>query len=507
MRRAGVLALIALGLAFASIPQGVGWSENAHFGTVKAIAHGKAYIDDFRGTPPTGDVAWYHGHYYSTKAPGLALLTAGPYILMHGLGVVDLAGSLPGARTPEVGTLWLLTIIGCAIPLLVALFLLRRIGDELAPGFGTAGAVSIGLGSLLLPFATLFFDHALSASLGFIAFAILWWRRAQLRYCALAGLAAGYAVTSEYPLGVVAIALGLYVLLTAPAGARLGRAGAYAAGLAVGVLPIVIFNWWAFGTPTHITYEDAVSHLGVSGHDVLHANVRGFFGVYWPSFHVAMRLLFTNIGLLTLAPIAAVGAAGAVLLQRAGHRAEALLVGGLPLAFVVYNSGYEDPLGGWSPGPRFLVAILPFLAIPLALAYREWPLPTLLLTLGSATTMTMITVSQPISAHDGSWYHRVFNGHFYNHGVVAVVPFAVFLVAALVLTVTATHRRRLTRQDVVGGVAAFAGWLLLAFAAPRLLRESHAGYVLLLALAVIGAVVAAHRFSRPRRFSSSLEPA
>ena len=87
------------------------------------------------------------------------------------------------------------------------------------------------------------------------------------------------------------------------------------------------------------------------------------------------------------------------------------------------------------------------------------------------------------------------------------MPFAVFLVAALVLTVTATHRRRLTRQDIVGGVAAFAGWLLLAFAAPRLLRESHAGYVLLLALAVIGAVVAAHRFSRPRRFSSSLETA
>jgi hypothetical protein len=495
VRRAGLIALLALGLAFASIPQGVGWSQNANFGTVRSIAKGHAYIDEYRAE--TGDVAWYHGHYYSTKAPGLALLTTGPYVVMHATGLTGVMAHLPGATTSEVGTLWALTIIGCALPLLIALLLLRRIGDELSPGLGTAGALAVGLGTLLLPFATLFFDHALSASLSFVAFAILWWRRERLLYCALAGLAAGYAVSSEYPAAVVAIALGLYVLLTAPFSTGLRRAVAFAVGLGIGILPILIFNWWAFGTPTHITYEDAVSRGGVTGHDVLHANVRGLFGVYWPSFHVAMRLLFNHIGLLTLSPIVAVGAAGSVLLYRKGHRAEAFLAAGLPVAFLIYNSGYEDPFGGWSPGPRFLVQILPFVAIPLALAFRAWPLTTLLLALGSATTMTMITVSQPISAHDGSWYHRVFTGYFYNHGVVAVVPFAAFVLAALVFGVLATRLRRLTRQDVVGGLTALAGWLLLAFAAPRLLQDTHAGYVVLLALGVVAAVVAAHRWTGP----------
>jgi hypothetical protein len=476
-----------------SIPQGVGWSQNANFGTVKAISQGRAYIDDDRGNPPTGDVAWFHGHYYSTKAPGLALLTVGPYIVLHATGLTGVAR--------QVGTLWALAVIGCALPLLVALLFLRRLGDELAPGLGTAAALSIGLGTLLLPFATLFFDHALSASLGFIAFATLHWRRQRLVYCALAGLAAGYAISSEYPLGVVAIALGLYVLLTAPAGARIRRAVAYGAGLVVGVLPILIFNWWAFGSPTHITYENAVSRLGATGHDVLHANVRGFFGVYWPSFDVAMRLLFNHIGLLTLSPIAAVGAAGSVLLYRSGRRAEALLAGGLPLAFLIYNSGYEDPFGGWSPGPRFLVAILPFLAIPLSLAYRAWPLTTLLLAIGSAATMTAITTTQPISAHDGSWYHRVFDGYFYGHGVAAVLPFAAFVAAAIVLGARATRLRHLTRQDVIGAAAAVAGWLLLAFAAPRLLREGEAGWVLVLALVVVGLVVAAHRGVRRGQLS------
>jgi hypothetical protein len=393
------------------------------------------------------------------------------------------------------------------LPVLIALLLLRRFGDELAPGLGTVGAVCLGLGTLLLPFATLFFDHALSASLGFIAFAILWWRRERLLACAAAGVVAGYAVSSEYPLGLVAIALGLYVLATARGATRIRRGGAYLVGLAVGVLPLLIFNWWAFGSPTHITYESAVSQQGVSGHDVLHANVRGFFGVYWPSFHVAMRLLFSHTGLLTLEPIVAVGLAGSVLLYRAGHRIEAFLAAGLPIVFVIYNSGYEDPFGGWSPGPRFLVAILPFAALPLALAWRAWPLTTLALAVPSAGAMAAITVTEPVLAHDGSWYHRIFDGYFYGHGFKAVVPFALLVLAALVFTARATRVRRLTRQDAVGAAAALGGWLLLAFEAPPLLRDAHEAYVVLLALAVVAAVVGAHRLSRPRRLTGSLEPA
>ena len=36
-------------------------------------------------------------------------------------------------------------------------------------------------------------------------------------------------------------------------------------------------------------------------------------------------------------------------------------VGGLGLAYLLYNSGYWLPFGGGTPGPRFLVVTLPFL--------------------------------------------------------------------------------------------------------------------------------------------------
>ena len=49
------------------------------------------------------------------------------------------------------------------LPFLVLLLLVRSVVERFAPGFGTATAAIAGLGTLLLPFATLFFSHILSA--------------------------------------------------------------------------------------------------------------------------------------------------------------------------------------------------------------------------------------------------------------------------------------------------------------------------------------------------------
>src|SRR5262249_60589382 len=79
----------------------------------------------------------------------------------------------------------------------------------------------------------------------------------------LAGLAIGYAVASEYPLSFVAVVLGLYLLSRRDTFTVLGvarRAGAYLAGGLIGVVPLLIYNHYAFPSLTHLAYSNVPRH-------------------------------------------------------------------------------------------------------------------------------------------------------------------------------------------------------------------------------------------------------
>src|SRR5207247_6113278 len=227
---------------------------------------------------------------------------------------------------------------------------------------------------MVLPFATMLFSHALSATLAFAAFAVLIHERRgppRIALVALAGLLAGLAVTVEYPVALVGAIVGVYGLARRPVLARLG---AYAGAAFVGGLPALLFNLWAFGNMFTFSYAHVVGDQ--------EANKRGLFGVSAPDFGVLVQLLFSPIGLLILTPIMIVGAVGLICVYRRGRRLEALVAAAVAVLYLLWNAGYETPFGGNSPGPRFLVATLPFLALGFAAAYRAFPLTTLALAIG-----------------------------------------------------------------------------------------------------------------------------
>lgn len=153
---------------------------------------------------------------------------------------------------------------------------------------GMVAAVTLGLGTLVFPFAGLFFSHVTSACTGFAAFAVLWRvrrRRPSLRAVCLGGLLAGLAVTLEYSVAIVGVVLTAYVL--GGRAAKIRRACAYLAGFGVGVLPLALYNQLAFGSVMHVSYADAVIRRGSSGHAEVGAYAHGFFGVGLPSPRVA----------------------------------------------------------------------------------------------------------------------------------------------------------------------------------------------------------------------------
>ena len=493
--RLWIVALVALALAWAAVLQDPGPNQNAHLALVTAIAtDGTPRIDPYERW--TRDDAYVDGHFYSAKAPGLALTTLPFYLALKATGLIvhGPPHSVPwplaeGHAMPHTAP-WEVGLWGAALPFFLLLLLVRSATERVVPGYGTVAAVTLGAGSLVGVFATLYFDHELSALLGFAAFALL--LRDRSRFALAAGIVAGLAIDVEFPLAIVALVLAIYARKRLP----------YLGGVVLGVLPLLAFNTWAGGRPWSLAYSHAVLIPGTSGHDVLGANATGLFGLGLPSLHSLVSVLISPKGLLVLTPVWALAVAGLLVLWRNGRRAEAAVCLSVTGLFLLYDSAYYLPFGGFNAGPRFLVPMLPFLALGIAAAWRDLPGPTLAFALASVvvTTVSILAAPMLVSEDVGTMFHRLFRGGDQN-GPLPLTVFhwfwtdrraALLVIGALALAavalVYAPIARRLTRRQVVLGLVALGAWRIVYAGGTVIERAPHGWPV---ALALLFALVAA----------------
>jgi hypothetical protein len=486
-KRLALIAILLVGVAYGTMIQSFSWNQASHYDLIRSVNQDKTTIDAYQQN--TGDKVLYKGHYYSARAPGLALFALPFYDALNLVNAESLTRAhVAPPNHPGDEMIYLIGLWANVLPGLLLLLLVWRVSERFEPGYGVAAAVVLGLGTMVLPLSTLLFSHVFTAFLGFSAFVLMLRERdgpPSAMLLGLAGVAMGYAVASEYPLFFVAIVLGLYLLSRRDALTPLlvvRRAGSYILGGLVGIVPLLLYNHYAFHSWTHLAYSDVPRQQ------------KGFFGIGAPSLKVLSTLLFDSRGLLTISPVLLMGAIGTVLLYKRGKRAEALTIGGVCLCYVGYNSGYYLPFGGGFMGPRFLTTMLPFLAFPVAIAFKRYPGPTIALAGISVATTVIATITHPLVGYENEtvvWARYLGEGFFQptiasayglGRGWGGIWPFFLAAGGGLVAAAWATPRLRLTGATIGAGVLAALAWGLFAALAPTLLGIDHQGL-----LSIVGA--------------------
>jgi hypothetical protein len=322
------------------------------------------------------DHATFGGHLYSDKAPGMSVLEL-PWVAL--------------VRLPTEGDwhaadvrIWVVRLLTSGIAFLACAFLVGRISEGVAPGWGAASLVTFALGTLVSSLAGSTFEEVPAAALGFAAF-VLAWRRNPFA----AGLLAGLAFLTAYQVAVIGLIVGAYVVLGGLRAAVLYVAGIIPFGLMLGA-----YNWLAFDSPFHLSYRYNAPAFRSQ-------QQQGLFGIHLPNLHATKLVLVGDRGLLVSAPVLVIAVLGLVTLARRGYTAEALCCGLVTVAFLVIEFGYFDPYGGESPGPRFFIPAIPFLALGFAPAFATRRLLATALASVSVFASTVVALTWPGFAHRG----------------------------------------------------------------------------------------------------------
>lgn len=316
------------------------------------------------------------GHTYSDKAPGQEVLAIPFYALSQAVGFDPAIEP----RVHENLTLWWVTLWTSVIPVVGIIVLAAMASHRRDRPIPPVALLTLAFGTMLLPFSSNLYGHVLGAFFGFAAWVVL--DRTDVpsvRAGAVVGALIGAGVLVEYPLAIVGVVLGVALVLR--------RHWATLAGFVVAGLPaaalLAVYQNAAFGSPFSSGYSSKSYHQGAT-----------LFITGIPKLTTLVEFLFGSRGMLVFTPVVAVGLVGLVQRWRRTRDEGAGIAMAVAVGFLLLQAGWVNPWGGDGPGPRYVIPMLPFLALGLAEVWAGLFAPLRRFVVGiSLVSMTMATIT------------------------------------------------------------------------------------------------------------------
>ncbi|MCU1428961.1 MAG: hypothetical protein JWL83_2961 [Actinomycetia bacterium] len=299
------------------------------------------------------DHAVYDGRWRSDKPPGQPLFAV-PFST-----VGRLIGLQPATYLRRGGDLgmWWVTVWSSMIPFAVIVMMLFGAIRRVAARTAFPVAVAFAGSTLLLPYGAQLYGHVLAAACAFGAWLVAdSARRGDRGRLLAAGALAGCAFAVEYHAAIVAVVVAIVVAVRHRRGLWW-----YALGAVPPLAITALYQWAAFGAPWRLPYG---YYAGV-----INGSSDGGYAI--PSLASVVRVFTSSNGLLVLTPLAviAIGASVHVALRPGVARVHALVALAVTVPYIALVAGWSGTALAESPGPRYLIPALPFLAVPLAVVW------------------------------------------------------------------------------------------------------------------------------------------
>src|ERR1700728_2416454 len=244
IRMRALLIFAVTFFSYAYFYEGAGWNQNSRFDLVRAIIEQRTLrIDDFQQN--TEDKAFANGHYYSDKAPGLALMAVPA--ARAGRVLLRIIRVDPASPRGLLDLAYWTTVWAVALPMAAACACLFWMSLQLGSSVRASAfaALALGLATPMWAYAALFWGHALAGACLVFAFACAMRLRGNVRstgdvlWGLALGLAAGWATVTEYPSAPAsAMVAGLALALVWKNGTL--RRSRVALSIAAGALPCIV---------------------------------------------------------------------------------------------------------------------------------------------------------------------------------------------------------------------------------------------------------------------------